>query len=150
MQPCWPRAPAVPSLSPTGVQDSPLPTTRSCFVRVSHSREKDFQQSCPSPQVTSAQNPLYVLPQDGWRHRLLTPATTGGASSPGFRSAETPAFKEPSQIAGTRRFWNSGLHVAALRKRPGLPSMNQIIPRCVHMGWATLLPTPKAEGWGAA
>lgn len=27
------------------------------------------------------------------------------------------------------------LHVAALRKLPGLPSVNQIIPRCVHTGW---------------
>lgn len=44
MRPCWPPTPAVPALSQTKVEDSPLSATRSCFVRVSHCGERDFQQ----------------------------------------------------------------------------------------------------------
>lgn len=149
-RPCWPPTPAVPAFSQTGVEDSPLPTTGNWFLGLVTGGREIFSKMAklPSPRVTSVPNPLYVLPQDGHMHRLLT----GAAVPPHRRSslAETLCFKEPPKRAGPRLFWNSGLHVAALRKQPGLPSMNQITLCCVHTGWATLLPISKAQGLGAA
>lgn len=155
MRPCWPPTPAVPALSQTKVEDSPLSATRSCFVRVSHCGERDFQQD--GKAALSLRSLLcQILFTSFPRMAACTvysqqhPCYHTGASSLGISSPEILCFQEPPKRAGLRLFWNLGLHVAALRKQPGLPSMNQIILCCVHTGWVTLLPISKAQGLGAA
>lgn len=127
-----------PALSQIRVEESSLPTTRRCFVRVTYWRERDFSrrwQNCPHLRSHLCQISFTSFPRmaactissrQGW-------ATTRSLL-PGVQFSWALCFKEPPKRAGLRLFWNLGIHVAVLRKQPGLPNVNWVC--CEHMGSA--------------
>lgn len=123
----------------SGWRSPPLHTTR-CFVRVTYWGKRDFPEDSKSALISghlSAKSPSHPFP--GWLHTSSThnsaPHTTRSLL-PGVQLSCALCFKEPPKRAGLRLFWNLGIHVAVLRKQPGLPSVNSVLLCCEHIGSA--------------
>lgn len=130
----------------------PLPTTRSCFVWVSHWGEERFLASWQScPPFGSTLCPILFIPFPRMTAHIvysrLCPCHHTGASSLGTSLAETlwgSSSKNHPKELGVEAIVKFG------SPRGSLLSMDQTVLCCVHTGEATPLPVSRTQGLGAA